>query len=230
VGEHTKSGVRATLQQLLQNEARCKAACTCQRLTIRELFFEPNPHTVETWQSEHRFFEKGIDRRVVFICESPSDRRDRAEGEHFEVAGQKGWICWNLTGQDRRFHRARVHHGFQHCLITNAVKCGLPKPSTPSNLTKEESENCAVHLVAELTAIQPVVVACMGGRAFDIAVKYSLPKLAFTPLPVLLNHYSHRGSSDVLDERWAEQFGIIRLALGSRGISPDEPLWMPFEP
>ncbi len=214
-------------RQLIDNEARCKVARTCPRLEVRELFFEPNPFTIEAWRRNHGFYVQGIDRRVVFVCESPSDRRDRNDAADFEIAGQRGWVCWNYTAQDRRFREARVRHGFQDCLVTNAVKCGRPTPSTPAELTDEEAENCSAHLIAELTAVRPIVVACLGDSAFRIAVLRVLPRLAFAPLPVLLSHYSYRGKLETLRQRWDREFGVTKTALEARGLSQDTPLVLP---
>ena len=125
--------------ELIKAEAECKARGTCPRLAIRELYFEPNPGTRSHWFERYGFYGAGIDRRVMFVAESPSDRRHRADAADFEVNGLKGWRCWDYTAQDERFRAARQRYGFEHCLITNAVKCGLPRPSTPANLTGSEA-------------------------------------------------------------------------------------------
>ena len=54
-------------------EANCKRSGKCPRLGIRELFFEPNPYTLHVWQESHHFYEKGLDRRLVFLAERPVD-------------------------------------------------------------------------------------------------------------------------------------------------------------
>lgn len=114
----------------------------CPRLKIRELYFEPNPSTIGHWREKYGFYERGIDRRLVFVAESPSDSRDRSDAADFDVLGRRGWSCWDYTKKDDKFRRAREQHGFQHCLITNAVKCGVPRPSTHANLT-EAGASCA---------------------------------------------------------------------------------------
>lgn len=208
---------RGALHRLIIREARCKAAASCPRLTIRELFFEPNPFTIEKWQREHGCYRQGLDRRVVFICESPSDRRHRDDPADFKVRGVKGWQCWNTTPQDARFRSARERYGFQDCLVTNAVKCGVPRPSTPANLTDEEANRCAGFLADELRLLQPSVVACLGNSALQIALEHVLPALTFTPLPVLITHYSFRGSASELEQRWRKDFARLRRALTARG-------------
>lgn len=173
-------GLASALKRIIAAEARCKAVNTCERLTVRELFFEPNPYTLETWRREHGFYEAGIDTRVVFVCESPSDRRSRDDDPEFEVKGQKGWTCWNYTAQDKRFREARVRHGFQHCFVTNAVKCGKPKPSTPAKLTPKEAADCSVHLAAELHVVRPVVIACLGENALRIVLEHAAQAGVYT--------------------------------------------------
>jgi uracil-DNA glycosylase len=188
----------AGLKALLKQEAACKQRGTCSRLAIRELYFEPNHETLAHWANEYGFYKQGIDRRVVFIAESPSDRKGRADAPHFSVNGAKGWRCWDYTGQDKRFREFRVKNGLQNCLITNAVKCGVPLPSTPAHLTTKEAQCCSRFLRQELEAIRPIVVACMGDSAFRIFMEHTLPCLSFTPVPILLTHYSARGSLEGL--------------------------------
>lgn len=188
-------GVLEGWQELLLGEAACKASRTCPRLRIRELYFEPNPGTMGIWRDRYGFYETGIDCRVAFVCESPSDRRARGDQPDFRAGTASGWVCWNYTSQDRRFREARVRHGFQHSLITNPVKCGLPRPSTPAKLTEEETEACSSFLKAEVEMVRPAVLACMGASAFRIVQKNLLPKLTYSPVQLQLTHYSNRGST-----------------------------------
>lgn len=197
------------LTQVLADEAKCKARPTCPRLGVREVFFEPNPGTLGRWQSEHQFYAAGIDPRVVFVCESPSDRRARDEPAHFTIEEQRGWICWNLTSQDARFRKMRVKYGFENCLITNAVKCGLMRPSTPANLTREEVGNCAIFLRQEIEAVHPRVLACLGGAADRIVREHVLPHLSWVLPAVRLTHYSHRCSDKELFERWERELMLV---------------------
>lgn len=206
--------LHSQLLGILEDEAACKRARTCSRLEIRHLFHEPNEHTLPTWQREHAFYREGIDRRVVFVCESPSDRRDRTEKPHFVVDGQPGWICWNLTWQDKRFREARVRYGFENCLITNAVKCGLVRPSTPAKLTDEEISACAGFLAREIATVRPAVVACMGGSPYRIVREKVLPRLNYPPAVLRLTHYSHRCSNQELRHRWDEEFDRLRTLAG----------------
>lgn len=213
-------------KDLFHDVARCKVACTCPRLGIRELFFEPNPGTLGLWRSQHGFYRDGIDRRIVFVCESPSDRQPPGSPGAFTVEGRHGLVCWNYTYQDDRFREVRAKYGFQHCYITNVVKCGVKKPSTPANLTEAEGQACSSFLVRELEMIRPAVIACLGGSALRIALDYALPNLAFTPLPVLLTHYSFRGGKERLFSRWEGEFAKVLSALRARGIPTDSPIWL----
>lgn len=207
------------LLDILHDEAACKRAETCPRLEIRHLFHEPNVHTLPVWNEEHGFYQDGLDRRVIFVCESPSDRRDRTDPPHFTVDGHPGWICWNLTWQDRRFREARARHGFQNCLITNAVKCGLVRPSTPAKLTHEEISSCVGFLRREILAVRPRAIACMGGSAFRIVQEHVVPWLPYPAVALRLTHYSHRCGHAELRRRWDEEFGRIR-AVVERGTFP----------
>src|SRR5688572_25088462 len=88
-------------QALFEDEAACKARQTCRRLGVRELYFEPNPGTLQQWQERHGFYRPGLDRRVVFVAENPSDRR--SDPPDFLIGDMSGWRCWDYTSQDRRF-------------------------------------------------------------------------------------------------------------------------------
>jgi len=204
------------LNQILAAEAACKGSRTCPRLTIRELYFEPNRGTLQAWRDAHGFYSRGIDTRLMFVCESPSDRRDRAEPPHFDVDGQPGWICWNLTWQDARFREMRIKHGLENCLITNAVKCGLERPSTPLNLTETEITNCADFLRQEVEAVCPRVLACLGGAAYRIVQEQVIPRLPVLVPAVQLTHYSHRCSNEELFSRWDRELLNVKAHLQRR--------------
>ena len=94
----------------------CKLNATCPNLNSRSYYFEPNPDTAARWADEGRF-TKGIDRRVMFVCESP--------GPQGIDAGVNTQRCWALTTQDARFKDVREKYGLQDCYITNIVKCGV---------------------------------------------------------------------------------------------------------
>ncbi len=216
-----------TRAPLLAAQAQCKKRETCPDLGLRRLFFEPNPGTLDSWRDKHGFYLKGIDRRIMFVCESPSDRRKEGiDPKHFEVEGLPGWICWDFTAQDMRFREARKRYGFENCWITNTVKCGPRGNLRPGGPTDREAENCSTFLQQEIEFVRPCALACMGDRAFRILLKYTLPFLTHTPAVVPLTHYSARGSLAALEERWVEEFGRLRQTLLSRGISEAEPVWL----
>jgi hypothetical protein len=219
------SGIPSAWTDLFRDVALCKAAHTCSRLGVRSLFFEPNPQTIEVWRSQRGFYREGIDRRVVFVCESPSDRQPTGSPGAFSVEQVEGLVCWNYTAQDGKFRDIRVKHGFQHCYITNVVKCGKPRPSTPADLTEEEARACAQFLVRELEMIRPAVIAFMGGEALRIAQRHVLPHLSFGPAPVRLTHYSARERTEELFARWDSEFEQVRSALRARGLPTDSPVW-----
>ena len=214
------------LQDLLQREAACKQGKTCPRLEVRELFFEPNHHTLSHWRKHGTgpFYTNGIDRRLVFVAESPSNRRPRSDAADFNVGGQRGWRCWDYTRQDANFREARERHGFQDCLITNAVKCGPLR--LPAKLTDKEASSCSQFLRAELEAIKPFIVACVGGSAMKLFQSHTLPSLSFNPVVVRVPHYSFRGGKTAFLARWDAEFARIKVALAARGVSPDEPLYL----
>lgn len=214
------------LRQIIAAEADCKRLETCQRLKIRELYFEPNDGTLERWRKDHGFYLDGIDRRLMFICESPSDRQHRTVPPHFEVNGQPGWTCWNLTSQDARFREMRMKYGLQNCVITNAVKCGLQRPSTPANLTDVEIASCAGFLLQEIEAIHPQVVVCVGDVAHLIVRKHIVPTLSYAAPVIKITHYSHRCSNEDLRSRWEQELADVRRHL-DLGSSPEEMPWQP---
>jgi hypothetical protein len=103
---------------LMAQMRRCKEVSTCPPLTSRRYYFEPNPATAAEWQASGLYLDD-IDRRVVFVCESP--------GPQFaSINDSTPSRCWSKTGQDRRFHEAREKYGFAGCYITNSVKCRPP--------------------------------------------------------------------------------------------------------
>ena len=209
--------------------AACKAGGKCPRLAVRELFFEPNPRTLSVWQAKNGFYASGIDRRVVFVCESPSEVR-RYTPPEFVVGGVEGYRCW--SGHNPKavpFLEVRERFGLQNCLVTNAVKCGVPRPSTPSRLTEIEMKNCSSFLGRELESVRPEVVACVGGKARAIFERYSRRRLSFSPAIVQLTHYSFRGSSAERDRRWQAEFERVRGELRERSVSAERPVWIELE-
>ena len=214
------------LKLVLADEAECKARETCPRLKIRELFFEPNPGTLGKWQEQRQFYREGIDQRLMFVCESPSQRKDPGSDPDFAVNGQPGWICWNVTSQDARFREMRIRYGLQNCVITNSVKCGLLRPSTPANLTDVEVGSCAGFLRREIEAIHPQIIVCVGDVAHGIVRRHIVSSLSYSVPVVKITHYSHRCSNQELSSRWERELTGVRrnLDLGSPLGDAPEPV------
>ena len=218
------TNTESELARIFEATALCKADKTCPRLTVRGNFFEPNPETVEAWR-RRGIYGQGVDRRVMFVCESPSSTYDGSAPD-FRVQGIGGYRTW--AGRNRRtipFFDIRKRYGFENCLITNSVKCGCPGPVTnkPSN---EEIERCSVILQSEIQAVRPGVVACLGGNAFKYATP-ALAKLTITPTPaqILVTHYSAWKSPEALKKEWTAQFEEIKRELERRGMSPETPVY-----
>ena len=126
--------------QVLMTEIRaCKATRRCPSLTSRSYYFEPNPATAAQWSASGLYTEP-IDRRAMFVCESPGPQF-RAENE---VEPSR---CWTKPRQDARFARAREAYGFLGCYLTNSVKCGV---RLGSRHTGEELASCRGFLLREL--------------------------------------------------------------------------------
>ena len=207
------------LTQVFNDEARCKANRMCERLAVREYFFEPNDATLGVWVQRNGLYREGIDRRVVFVCESPS-QIDKTQVPDFLVGGIAGYRCWaGYNPRSAPFLAARKRYGFENCLITNTVKCGVPRPSTPAHLTMSECRACAPFLVREIETVQPTVVACVGGSARRIFDEYTLARLSFRPSIVTVTHYAFRGTAVEREARWKTEFGSIQRALVRAGLT-----------
>jgi uracil-DNA glycosylase family 4 len=202
--------------------ASCKAAGTCNRLTVRGNFFEPNPETIRTWQRVGLYAE-GVDRRVVFVCESPSSTYDGTTPD-FRVMGVGGYRTW--AGRNHRtnaFLEMRRQYRLENCLITNVAKCGCPG-SVKNKPTSLEAERCSRFLAAEINAQRPAVVACLGRKTMEYA-RFALSQLTFDPMPaqVYLTHYSAHMPPYALKREWAPQFDEIRREIEKRGLDPYQP-------
>lgn len=138
-----------TIEELWNDVGRCKAAETCPRLVVRTYWFEPNPGTIDQWQREARF-SPSIDRRVVFVCESPTTHAAGPPDFDVPAAKTSGWRCWggyNASVTDD-FWTMRTRFNLQNCWITNVVKCGAgPGREKPD---EREVGNCSVFLKREL--------------------------------------------------------------------------------
>jgi hypothetical protein len=207
------------LRRVFMNEARCKASRACARLDVREYFFEPNPATMDRWVQRNGLYRDGLDRRVVFVCESPS-QVNKAGSPDFHVEGIDGYTCWaGYNPRTAPFLEVRKQFGLENCMITNAVKCGVPRPSTPSRLTESECGACAPFLARELEAVHPRIVACVGGATRNVFDRQTLARLSFRPMVATITHYSFRGSRQDLQSRWQSEFREIAAELQRSGAT-----------
>lgn len=178
----------------------CKKRGTCPCLTSRSYYFEPNPFTAREWQVEQHAYLSGIDRRVVFVCESPGRR----------FASKNEWPpsrCWAKTSQDERFRRARKRYGFINCYITNTVKCGVRRGARHTN---EQLSACRDFLIRELKLLQPLVVLAVGGNAHRTLYQDIVPRLDPPPVLFRITHYSARGD---LGSKWEREFAELERLL-----------------
>ena len=219
-----------TLALILRDEARCKAAATCPRLPVRSRFHEPNVETLATWRERDGFYRNGIDRRVVFICESPSQTPDPPAPD-FVVEGVAGYRCWSgyNARNTQHFTELRQQYGFEHCFITNVVKCGVRKDKPDAR----ETALCSRFLWRELSLIQPHVLAVLGVKTLELLMEsmnsWPTPN-ASSPVIIRIQHYSvtSRGTTEAeLQRRWANEMAQVQAALRARGQPVDAPVLMP---
>lgn len=190
--------------QLFQEMRRCKEARTCRSLVIRPYYFEPNPETAEEWRAQGSFLGE-IDRRVVFVCESPGPSGSRAKP-------MIAMRCWTESPRDKRFQEAREKYGLENCYVTNTVKCGVHRGMRH---TDAELDACIGFLVQELDLIQPMVAVGVGGNAvYDLRIR-ALPRLAVPPVLFQITHYSARRNPW---EAWDREFPELRRLLS--GLKP----------
>lgn len=221
--------MRADIAALWEDVGVCKSRKTCSRLGVRTYWFEPNPGTLASWQREQRF-SPGVDRRVLFVCESPTKHASGSPDFALPGAQIDGWRCWggyNATVTDG-FWRARTKYGLQNCWITNIVKCGagpgLGKP------VSEEVLNCSPFLRREIEILQPSVIALVGKGDTVKFFKQSIKSLSFVhpqPTVIPITHYSYArrpGGRGQMDQIWAPEFGAILNELRKRG--QDDPVWL----
>ena len=184
---------------LMAQMRACKEAETCPPLTSRSYYFEPNPATAHEWQASGLYLAD-IDRRVVFVCESP--------GPQFRSLNRSAPSrCWSKTGQDERFRQARDKHGFANCYLTNSVKCGV---RTGSRHTDDELSRCRAFLVRELDLLEPLVAIGVGGNAYRTLRADVLPLIHSPPVLFEITHYSARGD---VHSRWERGFAELHRLL-----------------
>lgn len=184
---------------LFDDVRRCKEACTCPDLFIRGYYFEPNPRTIGDWQREGRYLGE-IDRRVMFVCESPGPSGKNGESGVPER-------CWVQTPRDRRFDEVRRRYGFENSYVTNTVKCGPRKGSRHSGL---EFEACTRFLVREIELIRPMIAVGVGQNALQTLRAWVLPQCSFTPVLFQITHYSVRRNPWA---SWEREFPELRQLL-----------------
>ena len=168
-------------EKLLQEIRRCKEARTCRSLTVRPYYFEPNPETADIWRLQGCFLRE-IDRRVVFVCESPGPSDNRRKS----AAAQQ---CWAGSPRDKRFQEVRSKYGLQNCYITNSVKCGVRRGTRH---TDAELENCIRFLAQELELVKPMVAVGVGGNAMHALKRLGTPSPSVSPVLFQITHYSTR--------------------------------------
>jgi uracil-DNA glycosylase len=183
------------LDKLIEEIKKCKMKKTCPRLTSRAYYFEPNGETIETWQSIG-YYTKGIDNRVMFVCESPGPTKKYGENS------VKVEPCWfpseRKRWRDNRFLDVRKKYGLENCYITNVVKCGVRQGKKHP---EEECINCSEWLRKEIEIINPKKIVAVGLNAEDILKKnhkYIPQKKLIT-----IKHYSlRRNPWDDWDEKF----------------------------
>jgi len=185
--------------QLFQDIRGCKEARTCQLLSVRSYYFEPNPETADEWRSQGAYLGE-LDHRVVFVCESPGPS---GKGEDASEAKR----CWAESPRDRRFQGVREKYGLQDCYITNTVKCGVRQGARHTN---DEFSACIGFLAEELDLIRPLLAVGVGGNALYALRRWALPRLTVPPVLFEITHYSTRRNPW---EAWDREFPELRRLL-----------------
>ena len=177
----------------------CKDARTCPSLRSRAYYFEPNADTIGEWHRDGLYLDE-LDRRVMFVCESP--------GPFVMTENDSSTIrCYAWTPQDRRFRAAREHFGFQHCYLTNSVKCGVRNGSSHTNA---EIQACRAFLAQEIELVRPLVAVGVGNNAYRTLRRQVLPLLDSPPVLFQITHYSARGK---VWDRWEAEFPELQRLL-----------------
>jgi len=191
--------------QLFQEVQQCKEKHPCAYLNKRAYYWEPNSFTVDDWRKAHLYLGD-IDRRVVFVCESPGGPRPQ------DLRPTTPRRCWAGKGfRDKRFEEVRKENGFQDCYITNSVKCGVRQRDRQGAVhTDDEINGCISFLLRELELIQPLVVVGVGANAAAILRKWCLPRMKIRPALFRVTHYSARGRTIDLWEKWKQEFQALK--------------------
>ena len=176
-------GQKGPFEELFKKILACKSSNACPFLRTRQFFYEPNGRTAPSWK-EKGSFATGIDRRVMFVCESPGP--SAAPGS--PTTPER---CWSITPRDRRFQEVRKKYGPESCYLTNTVKCGVRRGRQHS---PSEVEACKLFLVREIDLVKPQVIVTVGNNAERTLREYVLrPDLLPRPPRLFrITHYSCR--------------------------------------
>jgi uracil-DNA glycosylase family 4 len=170
--------------QLLQDVRRCKVNQSCPALHVRQYYWEPNPETANEWSAEGRY-TGDLDRRAVFVCESPS-----AIGGGTDSADVKrNWAPVEFRA--RRLWDALGRYGLGSSYITDAAKCGVRRGRQHSDA---EIEACAPFLAREIDPVQPMVVVGVGHNATRVLKERLSVHIVTLPVLFQVTHYSMQGN------------------------------------
>jgi hypothetical protein len=183
---------------LLDDIRQCKAAKTCPNLKIRQYYFEPNPFTISAWKQKN-LYKKDIDRRLIFVCESPGPSAPKNSLKSIEP-------CFFSSPRDARFEETRRKYGFENCYITNTVKCGV---RFSSKHNQSEVVACRGFLVREIEFINPQVLVGVGANAYRTLRTDTLAHIKNPPVLFQVTHYSSRRNPH---KSWESEFQeLLRL-------------------
>ena len=203
--------------KVLRDLKKCKKAgqngTTCKDLTCRAFYFEPNKYTIKKWLVEEGFYNKGIDRRVIFVCERPGPNNEVKPND------TKVYSCFKVNDANQRvgvarklerFHDVRKKYGLENCQITNIIKCS--KFSGTDSPSADEINECSKHLIKEFKMIQPEVVVAVGSGQYKILRRKPFKAFIESQGGKLhkITHYAYRGSVKELWERWNREFKELK--------------------
>jgi hypothetical protein len=219
------------VRELWQDIGQCKQDKTCWRLDVRTRWFEPNPGSIDWWKARGDF-PSGVDRRVIFVCESPTAHGGAAPQFEVPLAGGQsigGRRCWagdNAEATDG-FWQMRRAYGLHHTWITNLVKCGATVSAKPR---ADEVRECVRFLARELTILRPAVIAIVGkSDTMKMWRQARVDLSALEPVPsvIPISHFSYVRKPDgaaYLAKNWPAEFKAIIDELQVRGLQ--EPVWL----
>jgi len=180
--------------ELFETMRKCKFNKTCRQLKVRGYYYEPNAYTIIEWKKDNMFVDK-IDRRVMFICESPGPKSNKSE------TIDRGW---SISSKDRRFHEIKKIYGFKNGYITDVVKCGI---RAGTKHKENEINNCVGYVIKEINLIKPMVAVCVGNNAYKLVRERILCKSIYKPVLFRITHYSARKN---INETWSQEFKELK--------------------